>query len=174
MTLKVYKSHTVGLGEVDFATAVEAHRQALLDHRFTGDAAPTAHPLIEGAIKRVPSEGGPDDFVSDFEVIDDTPPAPSPAHVRNELLSRLRSAEFDAATAVISNGALRLLSLDARAAAMKPLDERTAEDTAALDRMQAVTAKRTAVERHAALIEVAIEGLPADQLAGFEFDTFPS
>ena len=174
MTLKVYKSHTAGVSPDGFAVAVEAHRQALLAHRFTGDAAPTAHHLVEAAVVRVPCEGGPDDFVADFEVIDDTPAPPTPAQVRNDLLSRVRSAEFEAATAVIGSGALRLLSLDAREAAMKPAEDRTAADTAALDRLQDVTARRTAVDRHAATIEAAIEATPFDQLAAYEFPAFPS
>ncbi len=41
MTLKIAKS-VVETSFGDFAAAVEAHRQALLAHRFTGDAAPTA------------------------------------------------------------------------------------------------------------------------------------
>ncbi|UZE51890.1 hypothetical protein ONR75_15775 [Rhodopseudomonas sp. P2A-2r] len=173
MTLKVYKSQLAG---VDFAAAVEGHRQALLAHRFTGDAAPTAHDLIASAVRRVPCEGGPDDFVSDFEIVDDTPVVvpPTPQQVRDDLIARLRSAENVAALAVLGNGALRLLSLDAREAAMKPLEQRTAADTAALDRMQSVTDRRTAIDRHAATIEAAIELLPFDQLTTFEFEPFPS
>ena len=174
MTLKVYKSHTVGISPDGYAAAVEEHRQALLAHRFSGDAAPTAHPLVEAAVARVPCEGGPDNFVADFEIVDDTPAPPTPADLRAGLLARIHAAEVAAALAVIGNGALRLLSLDARAAAMKPAEERTAADTAALDRLQEVTLRRTAIDRHGATLEALIEDLPADKLAGFEFEAFPS
>ena len=171
MTLKVYKSHTVGIDPAGFVSAVEAHRQALLAHRFTGDAAPTAHPLVEAAVVRVPCEGGPDDFVSDFEVVDDLP---APVDLRAALLARIHIAEGTAALAVIGNAALRLLSIDAREAALKPVADRTAADVAALDRMQDVARRRTAIDRHGAVLGALVEDLPADQLATFEFEAFPS
>jgi hypothetical protein len=66
MPLIVYKSQ---IGGVDFPAEVEKFRQALLEHRFVGDAAPQAHAMIEAAVKRVPCEGGPDDFVADYQIM---------------------------------------------------------------------------------------------------------
>jgi hypothetical protein len=172
MTFKVYKSQLAG---VDFPEVVEEHRQALLAHRFTGDMAPHAHHMIEAAVRRVPQgEGKPDDFVSDFEVIDDTPPPPSIDDRRNDLLSLMRSAEAAASRAVVGNGKLRLLVLDATAAMAKPEDERTPADLAALQSYHSVMARRAAIERHGAMLEAAIEELPADQVAAYKFEAFPS
>jgi hypothetical protein len=68
----------------EFAAAVEKHRNALERHNLgkSGIAAPTADPLVQSVIARVPQTGpvakrGPDDFViQPYEIIDDTPPAP--------------------------------------------------------------------------------------------------
>jgi hypothetical protein len=51
------------------------YRQAMLAHRFTADAAPAAPGIIEAAVRRVQppiEDGKPDDFVIDFEIVDDT------------------------------------------------------------------------------------------------------
>ncbi len=172
MTLQVLKSQLAG---VDFAEVVEEHRQALLAHRFTiGEPAPVAHSMISAAVRRVQEVGQPDDFVADFEVIDDTPPPPSLEHRRNDLLVLVRTAEIAAARAVMGDGKLRLLSLDARTAMLKPVDERTAEDIATLKTLNDVTAKRSAIERHGATLEAEIEDLPADKIAAYKFEPFPS
>lgn len=172
MTFKVYKSQLAG---VEFAEVVEEFRQALLAHRFTGDAAPHAHHMIEAAVRRVPQgEGQPDDFVADFEIIDDTPPPPSPAELRNDLIAAMRAAEQAAHLGVIGNGKLRLLMLDAGAIMEKPDADRTEAEAAILKTLQEVRARRVAIERHGATLEAMIEDLPADQVAGYKFEAFPS
>ena len=56
MTLKIAKS-VVDAQFGDFVAEVEAHRQALLAHRFTGDAAPTAPAPVEQAVRRLQRDG---------------------------------------------------------------------------------------------------------------------
>jgi hypothetical protein len=51
MTYQVPKSIVDRLPYI-FADEVEKHRQALLAHRFVGDAAPNAPAIIEQAIRR--------------------------------------------------------------------------------------------------------------------------
>jgi hypothetical protein len=76
MTYKINQTEIDGLG-IDYPAEVEAFRQAKLAHRFTeGEAAPSAPAHIEQAIKRVQVDGKPDDFVSDYEVVDDRPKEP--------------------------------------------------------------------------------------------------
>jgi hypothetical protein len=176
MTVKVYKSQLAGLGFEEFGALVEEYRQALLAHRFTGDAAPTNFVLVEQAVRRVPVEGAADEFVADYEPVDDTPVpiVPTLAEMRALLLATVRAAENDAALAVITNGKLRLLSLDAKDAMMKPVAERTVADLATLEAMVSVQNRRAAIERHAAVIEAAIDDLPADQVATYQFEAFPS
>lgn len=78
MTMRIPLSQVRAAG-LDFAADVQAFVQAKLDHRFTvGEPAPVAHPLVEAVVHRVPATepGQPDDFVADYEIIDDTPPPP--------------------------------------------------------------------------------------------------
>ena len=36
-----------------------------------GTPAPTAHPLVEHCVRRVPAEKGPDDYIVDYMIVDD-------------------------------------------------------------------------------------------------------
>ncbi len=66
----------------DFEARVAAFIQAKKDHLITiGEPSPTEDRLVESAVRRVPGDGHvtPDDFVADYTVVDDTPPAdPAP------------------------------------------------------------------------------------------------
>ncbi len=75
MTVKVLKSH---IGSSPFAAEVEDYRQRLLAHRFTVDvpAPMAASAMVEECIKRVQypiEDQKPDDFVADYEIVDDLP-----------------------------------------------------------------------------------------------------
>lgn len=81
MTLKIPLSHIKQL-PFDFDAAVETYIKARKDHlSTTGQPAPMSpHALVEAAVRRVPGsieEKRPDDFVADYEAIDDTPPEPA-------------------------------------------------------------------------------------------------
>jgi hypothetical protein len=82
MPLQIALSHVKAL-PFDFEEAVAAFIKAKQDHRTkTGEAAPSPpHALVEAAVKRVPGSidpPRPDDFVADYEIVDDTPPPPVP------------------------------------------------------------------------------------------------
>jgi len=79
MTMQIPLSQ---IGSADqFASAVEAHRKALEAHRAgpAGRSAPSAPPIVEAVIARVPDIGpvdrrGPDRFeVQPYEIVDDRP-----------------------------------------------------------------------------------------------------
>jgi hypothetical protein len=82
--MKINLSQVKGSGFADassFVAAVDGHITALRRHQTTvGEASPSAHALIERSVRRVQfpiKDGKPDDFVPDYEIIDDTPPPPS-------------------------------------------------------------------------------------------------
>lgn len=75
MTITYYKSQLDSLG-FDFSAACETYREALYANQGMIDTpAPTAHFMVEPAVRRVsyPVENERrDDYVIDFQVIDDT------------------------------------------------------------------------------------------------------
>jgi hypothetical protein len=79
----------------DFTAEVKAYRAALERHNRgkPGIAAPTAHPLVQSVIARVPQTGpvakrGPDDFiVQSYEFIDDRPVSPEIQALRDSILN---------------------------------------------------------------------------------------
>ncbi len=175
MTLKIAKS-VVETSFGDFAAAVEAHRQALLAHRFTGDAAPTAPAPVEQAVRRVQRDGEADDFVADYAIVDDTPPAPVPSDTerRLALLSAVRLAEQQASHAIIGPGKLRLMTLDATRILSRPEAERSPEDAAVLARFAALQTRLAAVQYHAARLEAEIDDLAPAQFDSWTLLPFPA
>lgn len=157
----------------DFVRAVEEHRAALLAHRFSGDAAPTADSVVEQALRRVRREGEPDDFVVDYEVIEDVVP-PSAVEQRQSLLAALRQAEVSARDAVIGAGRLRRLGLDVSRILARPESDRTTDDRSVLASYAAVQARLERIQYHAAIQEEALETLPAVELAGWHWEPFPA
>lgn len=174
MTLQLFKSVIDGL-PYDYAQAVETHRQALLAHRFIGDAAPTAVALVEQAVRRVPREGAADDFVADYVIVDDTPPVPevSDAERRQALVATVRQAEREASDAVIGPGKLRLLNLETSLVYGKPEDRRTPADDATLASYHAVRARLSAIEHHGATLEAQIDDLVPEQFDTWWLVPFP-
>ncbi len=175
MTLKVFKSVIEGL-PYDYAQEVEAHRQALLAHRFVGDAAPSAPALIEQAVRRVQTVGEPDDFVADYTVFDDTPPeqVPTDAERKQALITRVRLAERDASEAIIGPGKLRLMTMDMTRVFAKPEADRSENENAVLAAYASVQARLDAVHYHAATLEAQIDDLAPEGYAQWSPSSFPA
>jgi hypothetical protein len=170
MTAKIPKSQIVGL---DFPALVDAHRQAKLDHRFTeGVPAPAAPPLIEGAIKRVPHENGPDDFVADYEIVDDLPPPPTLRERKDVLINQVAMKEMEARLAVIPRGKRRLLDIQHAELMRKPVDQHTAEDAAFLDDYGRKQDQMQAITKSAAALEAQIEDLTEETIAKWQVPEF--
>jgi hypothetical protein len=145
----------------DYAVEVEKLRQALLGHRFSFDSAPTAPEIVERGVRRVQfpiEEHKPDDFVIDYEIVDDTPPPPTLAERKVTLTAQLRQAEVDALTTVLSPGRRRLL--DVEVSAIPPVEaDRTAADHALLAERDRVLAADRDIRRKFARAEIEIEEL---------------
>ena len=156
MTIKVYKSQ---VGNFDFEGAVIAFRDAKLAHRFTeGAPAPGApNALVEAAVKRVPVEGGPDDFVADYEFIDDTPPPPTPEEIKARKIFESQVAEQDEIRAIMPAGKLRLFQMQYSDAVAIPEAERNDAQRDVISRMFDYQAKVQAAQRRGAERESEIE-----------------
>jgi hypothetical protein len=113
MTFQIARSviNTVPYG---YADAVEKFRQAKLAHRFTGDVAPSAPAIIEQAVRRVPVQGQADDFVADYQIIEDVP-VPTLADRKAALAGTIRTMEAAALAKIISPGRERLMGFDLNA-----------------------------------------------------------
>src|SRR5262245_16068104 len=105
-TLKVLRSQ---IGDRDFAAEVEAHRQAIIEHRdIVGVPAPTAGSFVEQAITRVRNPPGPDDLVIDYEIIDDRP-APTAEEGKLAAITASRAQEEAEINALLPPLGLRRL-----------------------------------------------------------------
>jgi hypothetical protein len=113
MTLKLYRSQV----PEGFEEAVEAHRQALLSHRFTVDVPAPIAPstLVEAAISRVQypvKDKKPDDFVVDYVVEDDPPPPPKSFQDKKfTLMNEVLAAERTLSQQILPAGKARLFHI---------------------------------------------------------------
>lgn len=108
---------TVKKSEVpdNFAELVEKHCAALLSHQFTKNTpAPQAPHLIASCIRRVVypiKDKRPDEFIIDYELVDDSPPPPTLEEKKHALLVAVIQAEDKATAEVIPAGKRRLYNL---------------------------------------------------------------
>jgi hypothetical protein len=173
MTFKIAKSVIDGMG-IDYPAEVEAFRQAKLAHRFTGDVAPSAPAIIEHAVRRVPVEGAADDFVTDYEVVDDTPPPPTLQERKAALVSTIRSMEAAASAEIVTPARERLMGLDLNEVYVKPDADRNDADRALVAKMTDVAARKATINRHAVLLEIEVEDLNEADIDGWVPAAFPA
>lgn len=173
MTFKINKSVIDGLG-FNYAAAVEEFRQAKLAHRFTGDIAPSAPAVIEHAVRRVPVEGQADDFVTDCEVVDDTPPPPTLEERKAKLIDSIRAAEHMSLVDIMSPARERLMVLDLNAVYAKPEADRTDDDRALMAKASEIASRKAAITRYATLLEIEVEDLTEADIGGWVPKPFPA
>ena len=114
----------------------------------------------------MPDPGHADDFVADYEVIEDMP-VPTLAERKQALVGTIRAMEAAALARIISPARERLMGLDINAVYLKPEAERTEADRALLERMSQLAARKEVVYRHSAVLEVAVEELTEATIDGW-------
>lgn len=172
MTFQIARSVINGL-PYSYADTVEKFRQAKLEHRFTGDVAPSAPAIIEQAVRRVPVQGQADDFVADYEIIEDIT-VPTLTDKKAALVGAIRTMEATALATIISPGRERLMGFDLNAVYAKPEAARSDADRALLAKAADIAARKQVLQRHGAELEVAVEELTDASIDGWQPTGFPS
>lgn len=184
----------------DFGAAVANYIAALEAHRNTvGEPAPSAgHPFIEAAVLRVqhPTEGvhqpldeagepvgepvkfvsseQPDDFVPNYVIIDDTPPAPTLDERKAKLAHAAgvtAQARVDAMDPPLKR---KLVGMTLARIAQVDEDKRTDADKAALAHSADVQVRTEAIYFHLAEMEAEIHDLTEATIEGWEPTSFPN
>jgi hypothetical protein len=170
MTFEIHRSYIERL-PFDYMKSVEDFRQALLAHRFTGDAAPTAPEAVARAIRRVQTENQPDDFVADVKIIEDVV-APNLAERKLVLLSKIRADETKALVAIIAPARERMLMLDIGVIGNTKLEDMTEDQKALIEKRMDIVAKKTVVARYFLNLEIEIEDLTETTIDAWSFRPF--
>jgi hypothetical protein len=156
-----------------FKKRVEAFRQAKLDHHKTvGEPAPREHDLVEAVVRRAPSRGAePDDYViDDYEIVDDRPSLRSR---KDALIHQVSERERELMSASMPAGKRRLAGLRAHEIRQKPEAERSDADRQFLADTEARLHRETAIGRHAAELQAAIEDLTEQTIDAWQPAPFP-
>lgn len=167
--------------EDDFRRAVIECRDALEAHCLgpANTPVPMYDEAVEALVRRIPQDGpvatrGPDQFVIvDFEIVDDTPPAPPavPAPTLEQrkalLVIDLNAAAQAARDAIVSPARAQLLFLDAGEAMNVPEDRRSPAQAKAIEAYTAFSSRCAEIARNVALAQVDIEDLTDASIDGF-------
>ena len=160
-----------------FKTALLAHRDQLEAHRNgkPGNAAPQQHDLIDLLVERIAdshpivAERKPDRFViADYEIVDDTPPAPTLEHRKNALLAELQAAAVSARDALLQPAKANLLALDAAQASALPEANRSPAQRATIDAYSAFAGACSDIQHAVARVAVEIEDLTEATIENFK------
>jgi len=131
---------------------------------IAGEPRPTAHPLIEACVRRVPREGQADDFVADYTIIDDTPPPLSLREKKDRLISEIAKQERDATDRVWPLGKQRLDNMMAIEFMSMPEDNREPHQVAFLDEVKSKQEKIAAIQKQSATLMSQIEDLTSETI----------
>ena len=175
MTFEIHTSQFWnGADQASFENAVQNYIDSLhAFNRVVGKPRPTAvHPLVERAVKRIQTQGQPDQYVSDYVVIDDTPPPPTLEDKKNKLMNDLRMAESEAMNKVFPHRKARLAQLKYSKAIAVPEDALTAEHDIVIIAALNVQATFDKIAIVAAQAESDIEDLTEQTIAHWHLPTF--
>lgn len=175
--VRLSELRAAGYTEESFDDAVVKFRDAKLKHRFTtGVPAPGApHPLVEAAVLRVPP-AGPDDFVLNYEVVDDTPSPPPPPTFEEKkaaLVGLVARLEREAVAIVIPPTKARLLGMELQRAHSKKPEERTTEDQGVIAAHNERMSKIEPLQFHAAKLMADIGDLTEANIDAWKPKPFP-
>jgi hypothetical protein len=178
MTLKIQLSHIKAL-PFDFETAVADFIAAKKRHQTTeGEPAPSApHQMVEAAVKRIPGSIDPpraDEFVADYEIVDDTPPPPSLEARKSALAMQAQTAAQGAINKLRPPLKSRLLAIEfSRAMAIEEA-KRAPSERATIAGYLDGNVRVEAITYHLAKIEASIHDLTDATIDDFDAPPFPN
>lgn len=176
MTLRIPKSAVTDADA--FKKTVDRYIAELTAHNYSkGKPRPVApHPLVEQAINRVVRPRQPDQFVPDYEILDDTPEPEFIANIqepvltfedkKNILLGQLTAAEIKARHRILTPGRARLFSAEYNILKSKG-DKLSDQEKEQLAEKQVILDKCHELELAAAHVHIAI-----DDLTEYTIDNF--
>ncbi len=173
--MQVFRLSSLKTLPFDFEAEVKKFVQAKKDHLMTeGVPAPTAHPVVEASVRRIPGTiHTPDDFVADYSIIDDTPPPPT----LDERKSALATQVNDQVTALTSQIApplkQKLFQFQVNDATSVPEADRTNAQKAVIADFLERDRKLQGIYRHAAELESQIHDLTDATIDGWKPAPFP-
>lgn len=177
MTFKIALSKMKALS-FDFEKEVAAFVKAKQDHRKTvGESSPHApHPWVEAAVTRVAGSidpPKPDDFVADYEVVDDTPPPLTLDQRKQVLATDMQRQAQEAVDKIVPPLKNRLMNMELLRAHAIPEAERTPGHKATIAESQDRHVRMDAIHYHLARMEAQIHDLTEDTIEDFSPEPFP-
>ena len=160
----------------DFEAEVRNFIQAKKDHLTTeGVPAPTTHHFVEAAVRRIPGTvNQPDDFVADYTIVDDTPPAPTLDERKSALAAQVNADAAALLNQIAPPLKQRLFQFQVNDASRRaPLGTQTDADKAIIAESIARQEKIDAVYRHVAELESQIHDLTDETIDGWKAAPFP-
>lgn len=174
MTLQIPKSHLGDVTPEQFAARVAAFVKAKLDHHNTVEIpAPAEHHLVEQSVSRVPRKGEPDNYVADYEIVDDSPKK-TLRQRKDDLIHNISLQEHELMVAQLAPGKRRLQVLDANAIYQKPVEQRSETERQFIAKHETRMAREAAIQRHAAEQMAAVEDLTDGTIDKWTMDPLPS
>lgn len=160
----------------DFDGQVKKAISALHAHSFTvGVPRPHIHPLIEACLRRVAKPGKPDEYVPDYEIINDPPAGPEPGTMsleekKNHLVGQVRMAEQAIRDKLISPRKIRLLQIEKK----RVLDSMSQDekDRMFLRLLDEVAVVFDELSQKAARAEADIDDLTEDNIDSYQIPNF--
>jgi hypothetical protein len=107
MTILVYRTTVPD----DFEAQVQKHLRDKLNHRLSTNLPAPAHPhpAVEAAVRRIPgTKNTPDDYVADYQLVDDRPPPPTILDKKRKLLAQLAANEYNLLESILPTAKRRL------------------------------------------------------------------
>ena len=154
----------------DFEARVKAFIQAKLDHQKTVDVpAPQEHYLVRAAVKRVPREGEPDDYATNYEIVE-----PTLEEKKKDLDHELHKARDAALHAKLSPSKRRLLWHHVSDAVAKQPEDHNEAERLILAKRDEIIKHDHKVERHAAKLHAQVEDLTEATVDSWKPEPFPS